>query len=309
MCELNDTLENTRQELGRARCKANQDEHRWHAREQELLGRIEESRGHEKCLEDQKHNLEVCLADATQQIQELKARLSGAESRVRALDEQLSQMESCKKDIEHKFSSILHTLKRIAGIQFDGTITAPHRLLSPSRRFSPARSGEFLVRYLFRYSKAPIIYGLIAIGIDYDGRSVSGECCLYDIDPEMIRKSVRKLMQQIGQVEREKDEYKMQLQSTKKELEDATNQQIRYEHKMAKLQQTLRGVNEEKANLDAKLNQKQMTLQSVEEALKVKTDDLSGLTDKYKNLDLQYSSLSEQKMQIEVSDLNTQRFE
>lgn len=140
----------------------------------------------------------------------------------------------------------------------------------------------------------------IGVGIDYDGRSVSGECCLYDVDPEMIRKSVRKLMQQIGQVEREKDEYKMQLQATKKELEDATNQQIRYEHKMAKLQHTLRAVNEEKANLDAKLNQKQMTLQSVEEALKMKTDDLNALADKYKSLDLQYSSLSEQRTQIEV---------
>lgn len=140
---MDETLENTRQELGRTRCKANQDEHRWHAREQELLGRLEEGRGREKCLEDQKHNLEVCLADATQQMQELKARLGGAESRVRALDEQLMQMESCKKDIEHKLTSVLHTLKRIAGIQFDGTITAPHRLMSPSRRFSPARSGNY----------------------------------------------------------------------------------------------------------------------------------------------------------------------
>lgn len=116
----------------------------------------------------------------------------------------------------------------------------------------------------------------------------------------MIRKSVRKLMQQIGQVEREKDEYKMQLQATKKELEDATNQQIRYEHKMTKLQHTLRAVNEEKANLDTKLNQKQMTLQSVEEALKMKTDDLNALADKYKSLDSQFSALQEQKTQIEV---------
>lgn len=134
-------MQNTRQDLGRARCKANQDEHRWHTREQELLARLEEGRGREKCIEDQKHNLEVCLADATQQIQELKARLGGAEGRVRALDEQLMQMESCKKDVEHKLTSVLYTLKRIAGIQFDGSITVPHRLMSPSRRFSPARSG------------------------------------------------------------------------------------------------------------------------------------------------------------------------
>lgn len=150
MSELDETLQNTRQELGRARCKANQDEHRWHTREQDLLGRLEEGRGREKCLEEQKHNLEVCLADATQQMQELKARLGGAENRIRALDEQLMQMESCKKDIENKLTSVLHTLRRIAGIQFDGTIsTHPHRLMSPSRRFSPARSGIYTIYSFF----------------------------------------------------------------------------------------------------------------------------------------------------------------
>lgn len=139
---MDQNLQGTRQELGRSRCKANQDEHRWHGREQELVARLEDARGREKCLEDQKHNLEVCLADATQQIQELKARLGGAEGRVRALDEQLGQMEANKKDVENKLTSIVHTLKRIAGIQLDGSVNMPYRLLSPSRRFSPARGGK-----------------------------------------------------------------------------------------------------------------------------------------------------------------------
>lgn len=83
ICDLDTNLHATRQELGRARCKANQDDGRFHCREQELIARIEEGRGREKRFEDQKHNLEVCLADATQQIQELKARLGGAEGRMR----------------------------------------------------------------------------------------------------------------------------------------------------------------------------------------------------------------------------------
>lgn len=138
-------MQATRQDLGRARCKASQDEHRFHGREQELMGRVEEGRGREKCLEDQKHNLEVCLADATQQMQELKARIASSDNRVHALDEQLAQMEACKKELEYKLSSILHTLKRIAGIQLDGTVCASHRLRSPPRRFSPARGGLYFI--------------------------------------------------------------------------------------------------------------------------------------------------------------------
>lgn len=70
--ELDRNLEQTRQELNRTRANTGQLEEQWHAREQDLLVHLEDSRAKEKRLEDQKHNLEVCLVDATQQIQELK---------------------------------------------------------------------------------------------------------------------------------------------------------------------------------------------------------------------------------------------
>lgn len=143
--------------------------------------------------------------------------------------------------------------------------------------------------------------------MDYDGRSVSGECCLYDIDPELIRKSVRKLMQQVAQVEREKEEYKVQLQTARKELDEAANQHTRCENKISKLQQMLRNANEEKSNLESKLAQKHLALQGVDDALKLKSNELNTLTDKYKSLELQFSSMSEQKSQTEVS-INTNGF-
>lgn len=68
-----------------------------------------------------------------------QARLGGAEGRVRALDTQLSQLESAKKEVEHKLSSVGSTLRRIAGIQLDGSVSLPFKLLSPSRRWSPVR--------------------------------------------------------------------------------------------------------------------------------------------------------------------------
>lgn len=107
-------------------------------------------------------------------------------------------------------------------------------------------------------------------------------------------------MQQVAQVEREKEEYKVQLQAARKELDDAASQQTRSENKLSKLQQMLRNANEEKANLESKLAQKQLALHGVEDALKLKTDELNALIDKYKSLELQFSSMSEQKSQIEV---------
>ncbi|XP_065072928.1 rootletin isoform X2 [Ochlerotatus camptorhynchus] len=289
MSDLEGSLCATRQELARARCKANQDEHRFHQREQELCTRIEEGRGREKRLEDQKHNLEVCLADATQQIQELKARLGGSEGRVRALDEQLAHLEVIKKETENKLSSIGHTLRRIAGIQMDGSVSLPYRLLSPSRRYSPARGrsdrDEFHHHHHHHHQQ--------------ETRSLSGDNAIIDVDPETVRKGVRTLMQQVAQIERERDDFKMQLCTAKKQLHDSGDNQMRLEGKICKLQQHNRAIHEDKTNLEAKLAQKTTALQTTEETLRQKSDDLNITREKAAHLEQSLGSTTEEKNQFE----------
>jgi hypothetical protein len=70
--ELENALEMAKQDLIKMRNHGAEEENRWQERQTELLMRIEDSRNSERKLQDQSHNLEVCLADATQQIQELK---------------------------------------------------------------------------------------------------------------------------------------------------------------------------------------------------------------------------------------------
>ncbi|XP_062565905.1 rootletin isoform X1 [Armigeres subalbatus] len=291
MSDLEGTLCATRQELGRARCKSNQDEHRFHQREQELCARNEESRGREKRLEDQKHNLEVCLADATQQIQELKARLGGSEGRVRALDEQMVHLDAIKKETENKLSSIGHTLRRIAGIQMDGSVSLPYRLLSPSRRYSPARGrsdrDEFHHHHHHHHHQ------------QQETRSLSGDNAIIDVDPELVRKGVRTLMQQVAQIERERDDFKMQLCTAKKQLHEGGDNQIRLEGKICKLQQHNRAIHEDKTNLEAKLAQKTTALQTTEETLRQKSDDLNITREKAAHLEQSLSATSEEKNQLE----------
>lgn len=108
-------------------------------------------------------------------------------------------------------------------------------------------------------------------------------------------------MQQVAHVEREKEDFRTQLSAAKKQLEEASNLQTKTENKLSKLQQQLRAANEEKANLEAKLVQKQMALSGVEDALKIKSDDFNMLKEKYKSLESQLNSVSDQRAQCEVS--------
>lgn len=74
MFDAERNIEASQQEIMKVRQRIREDEEQWRLREQELLVKLEDSRNKERKLEDQKHNLELCLSDATQQIQELKVR-------------------------------------------------------------------------------------------------------------------------------------------------------------------------------------------------------------------------------------------
>lgn len=116
----------------------------------------------------------------------------------------------------------------------------------------------------------------------------------------MVRKGVRTLMQQVAQIEREKDDYKAQLCTAKKQLQESGEQHGRSENKISKLQQTLRAVQEDKANLEAKIQQKDSMLGNVDEALKQKTLEANGLREKVTSLELQLGSGTEERGQCEV---------
>ncbi|XP_012540791.1 rootletin [Monomorium pharaonis] len=270
--DLDNSLEVTRQELGKLRARADEEDERWRAREQELLVRLEDSRCRERKLEDQKHNLEVCLADATQQLQELKARLGGSEGRVRALDAQLSQLETAKKEVEQKLSSVGSTLRRIAGIQMDGSVNMPFKLMSPSRRWSPARA--------------------------QDHGDTSRDIIL-DVDPEAVRKGVRSLMQQVAQIERERDDYKTELCSLKKQLKESQENQNNTDVKVNNLLANIRTLQEEKKSVEAKLTQTQTGYQAQLDALQQKTEECEQLCEKLTTLEIKISAESDEKSQYE----------
>ncbi|XP_077288901.1 ciliary rootlet coiled-coil, rootletin [Arctopsyche grandis] len=273
--ELENHLVTARQEIGRLRARGAELEERCHTREQELLLRLEDSRGKERRLEDLKHNLEVCLADATQQIQELKARLGGTEGRVRALESQTVNAESNRRNAEQKLGAVGAALRRIAGIPLDasGAVTSGARLTSPTRRWSPHR------------------------GQDHE-RDRSVEVIL-DVDPDVVRKGIRNLMQQVAQIERERDELKSQACGLRKQLKEVNDYKTKGDVDLSASVNNVKSLEEKKAQLQTSLAQKQIQLQTQTEALQQKSEEASSLKDKITSLELTLNSGNEEKGQIE----------
>lgn len=82
------------------------------------------------------------------------------------------------------------------------------------------------------------------------------------VDPDVVKKGVRNLMQQVAQVEREKDDYKSQLSNMSKQLEEIGDIHKQTDNKLNTTIQILRKLQDEKIELESKLGQKQSILLS-----------------------------------------------
>lgn len=82
------------------------------------------------------------------------------------------------------------------------------------------------------------------------------------VDPEVVKKGVRSLMQQVAQVEREKDDYKSQVSNMNRQLEEIGDIHKKTDSKLNSTIHILRKLQDEKVELESKLGQKQSILLS-----------------------------------------------
>lgn len=82
------------------------------------------------------------------------------------------------------------------------------------------------------------------------------------VDPEVVKKGVRNLMQQVAQVEREKDDYKSQIANMNRQIEEIGDIHKKTDNKLISTIQILRKLQGEKVELESKLGQKQSILLS-----------------------------------------------
>lgn len=96
------------------------------------------------------------------------------------------------------------------------------------------------------------------------------------------------------------DDYKTQVAMVKKQLQETQDSQSKGDHKLTKVLQTLRAVQEEKGSLETALGQKNMELNSQNEVLLKKTEEVKQMREKVMSLELCLSGESDQKHQYEV---------
>ena len=73
---------------------------------------MEEMRARERKLEEQRHNLELSLSSAQQEIKSLKINLNGSDGRINEMHSTILRLETAKKEVEAKLSTVCGLLQQ-----------------------------------------------------------------------------------------------------------------------------------------------------------------------------------------------------
>ena len=213
MVETEASREALRKELANLQRKMAEFEDEARLKEKDYQLALEDSHRMEKKLDDQRRNLEISLENANAELADLKLKLSASEGRVNALEGQLARTEGAKKDIEFKLSSIVSSLRRTIGLRERMPRSAsPLRARSPSPRRSrpnsPTKGFEntYATTTEGRGSPIPRTGSPDRSRSPMRSLSPSREVQIQasEVDPELVRASLRDFVQQLAGAERER---------------------------------------------------------------------------------------------------------
>ena len=91
-------------------------------------------RARERKLEDQRHNLEICLSNSQQETTDLHIQLNGQEGRMGEVFSTMARLEGAKKDLETQISNVASLLHHVRSSSAHST--------SRSRPSTPNRSSR-----------------------------------------------------------------------------------------------------------------------------------------------------------------------
>lgn len=194
-----------------------------------LTKTLEEVRVREKKLEDQRHNLEICLNNAQQEIKDLHVRLTGQDGRTGELFATMARLEGAKQDLETKIASVASLLRQVRS-----TSNSRSRPSSPHNR--SLRSAQS------RRASSP-----------FPPSSSSG--IGVEIDFDQVKRDIRDLVGRIGMAIKERDEALHKSTLFKKQYDELFQNSLTTEDQLSAHKKKSRGFEEQLHKLELQLAQ------------------------------------------------------
>jgi rootletin len=187
---------------------------------------LEEMRGRERKLEDQRHNLEICLSNANKDVKDLNIKLTGQDGRMGELYTTIVRLESSKKEVESRLSSVATLIHHVRSSSSN----------SRSRPTTPTRTS----RQTVRRSSSPW---------PPTSKNVNDE-----VDIDQVKSDVKDLIGKISHAEKERDEALHHVASLKRQNDELLVNTVGLEDQVAKQRKKALGTEEQLRKLEHKVS-------------------------------------------------------
>ena len=206
-----------------------------------LTDALEDVRARERRLEEQRHNLQLTLASSQAEVNDLTVKLTGCEGRLSEMRSLVEKLEGGKRDLEVKLANVSAILKDAR---------------SRSRPATPTRTRS-------RGADSP--WRASATSMSQVDSSASGGNGLVDL--ETVRNGVRDIVGRATGAERERDELREELSTSRRLNDDLTLRNASLEQRLAKQRERVAGSEEQLRKLEQKVSLSDITLANQDEEL------------------------------------------
>ena len=230
--ELETTKLSLEKELNYLRSSSSTDQETLRLKINTLNQTIEDIRGREKRLEDQRHQLEQQLSLSQQQVKDLNCQVQGKDGQLGELFTTIARLEASKKELQVKINNVATLLHHVRSNSSSRSRPAtPTRSTSSGRRSSspwPSSQSE---------SVAPA-----------------------DADFETIKKDIRDLVTKIGQISKDRDEAHHHVVALKRQNDDLVSTNADLDEKFIGQKRKSKQFEEQLKRLESKVAQTDMHL-------------------------------------------------
>ena len=244
-------------EVAAARANTNGEEEKAKQRIVSLSDALDEVRSRERRLEEQRHHLELSLASSQAEVNELTVRLTGCEGAHREMQGLVARLEDGKRDIEDKLASVSAILREARTRSRPGTPTTRARGATAAARSagSPWRTSAS--------STSRVDVGGGGNGL---------------IDLDTVRNGVRDIVGRAACAEKERDELRQELSTSRRLNDDLALKSAALEQKLSKQKERMSGSEEQLRKLEQKVSLSDVTLANQDEELLKRERDMREIS-------------------------------
>nr|XP_042906409.1 rootletin [Parasteatoda tepidariorum] len=293
------TNEAVLKELSSSKKKLSDFEHKLKMQEEQHQSELQDYLSTEHSFSVRRLNLEKSISESSKDLQNLRSSLRFEEGKVLALESKIVKLDGAKRDVENKLYSICLFLRSILNLGSDSGLLSA----SSNADANASSARRDVSETLGRDSTDQVESSHLLTFLKYNSPA---HISVSDLDLELLKSSLRDLMQNFNAMEKERDDLKDTVTKIQRQYEELRSEHSRCTSRIYQLQRDL----EDKKNVEQELATKIASIHHHEEVIRTLDREKRRLTEKMGSAEFNSTSVKKEQENLlnQIAELKQNEF-